>query len=122
MRPNGLAPARSPPACSTRSPPSGPGSPSSKAISPRLPAGRSSSACPLTVSRATIPGLAEPLTAREIQVLHLLAVGAPNQRIADDLVVTQDTVNKHVTHVLGKLGASNHTEAATRARQLGLIS
>jgi LuxR family transcriptional regulator, maltose regulon positive regulatory protein len=55
-------------------------------------------------------------------VLHLLAAGAPNQRIADDLVVTLDTVKKHVTHVLGKLGATNRTEAVTRARQLGLIS
>ena len=69
-----------------------------------------------------IPGLAEPLTARELQVLHLLAAGAPNRRIADDLVVTLDTVKKHVTHVLGKLGATNRTEAVTRARQLGLIS
>jgi LuxR family maltose regulon positive regulatory protein len=72
--------------------------------------------------QTTIPGLTEPLTAREIQVLHLLAVGAPNRRIADDLVVTLDTVKKHVTHVLGKLGAANRTEAVTRARQLGLIS
>ena len=69
-----------------------------------------------------IPGLAEPLTAREMQVLRLLAAGAPNRRIADDLVVTLDTVKKHVTHVLGKLGAANRTEAVTRARQLGLIS
>ena len=72
--------------------------------------------------RAPIPGLAEPLTARELEVLHLLAAGAPNRRIADDLVVTLDTVKKHVTHVLGKLGAANRTEAVTRARQLGLLS
>jgi LuxR family maltose regulon positive regulatory protein len=74
-------------------------------------------------SQATaVPGLAEPLTARELEVLHMLAAGAPNRRIADDLVVTLDTVKKHVTHVLGKLGATNRTEAVTRARQLGLIS
>ena len=66
--------------------------------------------------------MTEPLTARETQVLHLLAAGAPNQRIADDLVVTLDTVKKHITHVLGKLGAANRTEAVSRARQLGLIS
>jgi len=72
--------------------------------------------------RTTIPGLTEPLTARETQVLHLLAVGAPNQQIADDLVVTLATVKKHITHLLGKLGAANRTEAAARARQLGLIS
>jgi LuxR family maltose regulon positive regulatory protein len=37
-------------------------------------------------------------------------------------VITVDTVNKHVSHVLGKLGAANRTEAVTRARQLGLIT
>jgi LuxR family maltose regulon positive regulatory protein len=73
-------------------------------------------------SQPAIPGLPDPLTARETQVLHLLAAGAPNQRIADDLVVTLDTVKKHITHVLGKLGAANRTEAVTRARQLGLLS
>jgi len=41
--------------------------------------------------------------------------------IAHDLVVALDTVKKHLTHLLGKLGAANGTEAAARARQLGLI-
>jgi LuxR family transcriptional regulator, maltose regulon positive regulatory protein len=67
-------------------------------------------------------GLIDPLTVRELEVLALLAVGAPNQGIADQLVVTLDTVKKHVTHVLAKLGASNRTEAVARARQLGLIT
>jgi LuxR family maltose regulon positive regulatory protein len=67
------------------------------------------------------PGLAEPLTDRELEVLRLLAAGRSNQRIAHDLVVALDTVKKHVTHVLGKLGAANRTEAVARARQLGLI-
>src|SRR6266566_2954151 len=66
-------------------------------------------------------GLAEQLTARELEVLVLLAAGAPNPRIAGELVVTLDTVKKHVSHLLGKLGAANRTEAVTRARQLGLI-
>jgi LuxR family maltose regulon positive regulatory protein len=67
------------------------------------------------------PGLAEPLTGRELEVLRLLAAGKSNQRIAHDLVVALDTVKRHVTHILGKLGAANRTEAAARARQLGLI-
>jgi LuxR family transcriptional regulator, maltose regulon positive regulatory protein len=71
--------------------------------------------------RTSIPGLAEPLTPRETQVLHLLATGAPNQQIAGGLVVTPGTVKKHITHLLDKLGAANRTEAVTRARQLGLI-
>jgi LuxR family maltose regulon positive regulatory protein len=71
---------------------------------------------------AAPPGLAEPLTDRELEVLRLLAEGRSNQRIAHDLVVALDTVKKHVTHVLGKLGAANRTEAVAQARELGLIS
>jgi len=70
---------------------------------------------------AAVPGLVEQLTARELEILVLLAAGMPNPRIAGELVITVDTVKKHVSHVLGKLGAANRTEAVTRARQLGLI-
>ena len=70
---------------------------------------------------AAVPGLIEQLTARELEILVLLATGTPNQRIAEQLVVTLDTVKKHITHLLGKLGAANRTEAVARARQLGLI-
>lgn len=76
---------------------------------------------PLAGTGAARSGMAEPLTSREMEVLSLLAAGTPNRRIAQELVVTIDTVKKHVTHVLGKLGAANRTEAVTRARQLGLI-
>ncbi len=70
---------------------------------------------------AAVPGLIEQLTAREQEVLVLLAAGTPNPRIAEELVVSLDTVKKHVSHLLGKLGAANRTEAVTRARQLDLI-
>jgi LuxR family transcriptional regulator, maltose regulon positive regulatory protein len=80
-----------------------------------------SDAVPRTLAAGAPPGLAEPLTGRELEVLRLLAAGRSNQRIAHDLVVALDTVKKHVTHVLGKLGAANRTEAVARARQLGLI-
>ena len=70
---------------------------------------------------ATVPGLVEQLTSRELEVLGMLAAGKTNQAIADQLVVTLDTVKKHVSHLLGKLGAANRTEAVTRARELGLI-
>jgi LuxR family transcriptional regulator, maltose regulon positive regulatory protein len=76
---------------------------------------------PRTPAAGAAPGLAEPLTGRELEVLRLLAAGRSNQRIAHELVVTLDTVKKHVTHILGKLGAANRTEAAARARQLELI-
>jgi LuxR family maltose regulon positive regulatory protein len=70
---------------------------------------------------APAPGIIEPLTTRELQVLAMLAGGRPNQAIAAELVVTLDTVKKHVSHVLGKLGAANRTEAVARGRELGLI-
>ena len=69
-----------------------------------------------------VPGLVEQLTSRELEVLEMLAAGRSNQAIASELVITLDTVKKHVSHVLGKLGAANRTEAVTRARELGLIS
>ena len=66
-------------------------------------------------------GLVDPLTGRELEVLGMLAAGRPNQAIADELVITLDTVKKHVGHILGKLGAANRTEAVVRARELQLI-
>ncbi|MGH3154548.1 MAG: LuxR C-terminal-related transcriptional regulator [Streptosporangiaceae bacterium] len=66
-------------------------------------------------------GIVDPLTSRELEVLDMLAAGRSNQAIARELVVTLDTVKKHVGHLLGKLGAANRTEAVARARELGLV-
>jgi LuxR family maltose regulon positive regulatory protein len=75
---------------------------------------------PAAPHAAAVPGLIDPLTSRELEVLQMLAAGKSNQAIAGQLVVTLDTVKKHVSHLLGKLGAANRTEAVTRARELGL--
>lgn len=66
-------------------------------------------------------GLAESLTPREMEVLRLIAIGDSNQAIADKLFITVRTVKKHTTSILGKLDASNRTQAVARARELGLI-
>ena len=68
-----------------------------------------------------MPGLIEPLTGRELQVLAMLAAGTTNHALARELFISIDTVKKHVSHVLGKLGAANRTEGVARARDLGLI-
>jgi LuxR family transcriptional regulator, maltose regulon positive regulatory protein len=68
-----------------------------------------------------VAGLVEPLTARELEVLQLLAAGAPNRAIAEQLVVTLETVKKHLSHLFDKLGVANRTQAVARARQLGLL-
>ena len=68
-----------------------------------------------------MPGMVEPLTGRELEVLRLLAAGEPNLAIAKQLVVTPETVKKHVSHILDKLGASNRAQAVAWARKLGLL-
>jgi DNA-binding NarL/FixJ family response regulator len=65
--------------------------------------------------------LPEPLTAREREVLHLLAAGKSNREIAGALFITEGTVKNHVTEILGKLGVRDRTQAALMARQLGVI-
>ena len=54
-------------------------------------------------------------------LLQLLAAGKSNPAIAQELVITLDTVKRHVTHILDKLGAENRIQAVTRARELGLL-
>jgi DNA-binding NarL/FixJ family response regulator len=64
----------------------------------------------------------EPLTPRELEVLHLLAQGMQNKEIAAELTITERTVKFYVSSILGKLGAGNRTEAVAIAAQKGLIS
>lgn len=64
----------------------------------------------------------EPLTEREIEVLNLLAQGMPNKEIAAQLVISERTAKFHVSSIMGKLGATNRTEAVSLAAQKGLIT
>lgn len=68
-----------------------------------------------------VQSLAEPLSQRELEVLALLAQGATNQQIADQLIITERTAKKHVTNILGKLEATNRTHAVALARSAGLL-
>jgi DNA-binding NarL/FixJ family response regulator len=68
-----------------------------------------------------LESLPEPLTARERQVLALLAEGLPNKGIAAALDISNQTVKFHVAAIIGKLGASNRTEAVRRAVRRGLV-
>lgn len=64
----------------------------------------------------------EPLTPREIDVLELLTEGLPNKSIAERLGISDQTVKFHIASILGKLGATNRTDAVRRALRQGLIS
>jgi NarL family two-component system response regulator LiaR len=69
---------------------------------------------------SSLPPTEEPLTARELEVLKLVAEGLPNQEIAERLVVSEPTVRTHVTNILGKLQLANRTQAALFALREGL--
>lgn len=64
----------------------------------------------------------DALTARELEVVALLAEGLPNKGIAARLGISEHTVKFHVNAVMSKLGAQSRTEAVVRATRLGLIS
>jgi len=66
--------------------------------------------------------LPEGLTARELEVLRLLARGQSNPQIARNLVISRGTVKVHVQHIISKLGVSDRTQAAIRAIDLRLLA
>lgn len=70
---------------------------------------------------ATPRSLAEPLTAREVEILRLVAEGLSNREIATHLHLAPPTVTTHVRNILGKLHLANRTQAAIYAREHGLL-
>jgi len=69
---------------------------------------------------ASTASLIEPLSEREREILRLLASGLSNREIADKLFITEGTVKNHVTNILGKLDVRDRTQAALKARELGI--
>jgi DNA-binding CsgD family transcriptional regulator len=73
---------------------------------------------PAATSRETLPA---GLTARELEVLRLVALGRTNRQIATELFITEKTAGLHVSNILSKLGAANRSEAAAVAHRLALV-
>jgi DNA-binding NarL/FixJ family response regulator len=71
---------------------------------------------------APTPAEEAGLTARETEVLALVAEGHTNRQIAEDLFISGKTASVHVSRILAKLGAANRGEAAAIARRLGLVA
>jgi len=65
--------------------------------------------------------LPEPLSEREQEILRLLAAGANNRQIASQLFLAEGTVKNYISTILDKLGVEDRTQAALRARELGLL-
>ena len=68
-----------------------------------------------------LPGLLEPLSDRELEVLRLIARGRLNKEIADELVIAIGTVKRHTANIFRKLDVINRTQAVARSRELGLL-
>jgi DNA-binding CsgD family transcriptional regulator/tetratricopeptide (TPR) repeat protein len=79
-------------------------------------------AAPLTAPDPSSAADRAGLTARELDVLHLMAGGATNREIAARLYISQKTVTVHITRILAKLDARTRVEAAGVAQRLGLLS
>jgi DNA-binding NarL/FixJ family response regulator len=62
-----------------------------------------------------------PLTAREVEVLRLVATGKSNRAIATELVISEKTVARHVSNIFTKLGLSSRSAATAYAYQHGLV-
>jgi two-component system, NarL family, response regulator LiaR len=69
-----------------------------------------------------LPPTEEPLTAREVDILRLIAQGLSNDEIAERLFISEGTVRAHVSRILGKLHLANRTQAALYALRGGLAS
>ena len=74
------------------------------------------------IGEAPAPAYPDGLTAREVEVLRLVAAGKSNQEIADELVITLRTAGNHVSNILNKIGLGNRTEAAAYAIRHGIVT
>jgi len=61
------------------------------------------------------------LTERELEVLRLMCAGHSNQQIADEMIVSVNTVKKHTSNIYGKLGVRNRAQAVLHAREIELV-
>jgi len=79
------------------------------------------SASSVLVPANGLPDAVEPLTAREREVLQLMAQGMANKSIARELAISEHTVKFHVNAILSKFGAQSRTEAVVLASRAGLV-
>jgi LuxR family maltose regulon positive regulatory protein len=85
------------------------------------PAGEPAASHVMSPVEPSEQALVEPLSPRELDVLHLIALGRTNKEIAQQLIVAPGTVKAHTSNIYRKLDVANRTEAVARARQLGIL-
>ena len=92
-------------------------------IAGKLVGALSSSPAPASPTKTTsaLPDDCPDLTERELEVLRLIATGATNREIAEELVISEGTVKNHVSNILNCLGLRDRTQAAIYAREKNFI-
>ncbi len=95
--------------------------PTGESAVPAVPTRKPVGANRPVLQSASQQDLLDPLSMRELEVLHLMAQGATNGEIALTLGLAVETIKRHVSNILSKLGVGNRTQAATRAHDLGLL-
>jgi DNA-binding NarL/FixJ family response regulator len=90
-----------------------------------LPSGSATTSVPASLEGARSPAGAtqevEQLTEREYEILVLVARGSSNRQIAENLFLAEGTVKNHLSSIFGKLGVRDRTQAALKAKELGLV-
>jgi DNA-binding CsgD family transcriptional regulator/pimeloyl-ACP methyl ester carboxylesterase len=110
---------------------------SCQALAARIPQARlvTTSDAPLTMHEFLAPTFAaadelqnaksqanrDGLSSREVEVLRLVAIGKSNQQIADELVISANTVARHVSHIFDKIGVDNRVQATAYAHRHALL-
>jgi LuxR family maltose regulon positive regulatory protein len=74
------------------------------------------------IQKSAVRQFIEPLSAREREVLQLIAAGLTNGEIARKLVITVGTVKSHINHIFSKLAVQSRTQAVARGRESGLLT
>ncbi len=75
----------------------------------------------MVLAQVSVPSAQSPLSPRELEVLTLITDGLSNKEIAQSLGISLSTVKTHIEELLGKLSASDRTQAAIKALRQGLL-
>lgn len=74
------------------------------------------------VRRTENDGIVDPLSPREIEILRIVATGASNREISEQLFISEGTVKNHLSSILNKLGVRDRMQAILKAKELGIIN
>jgi DNA-binding NarL/FixJ family response regulator len=75
----------------------------------------------LSKASSPVQEIVNPLSVREVEIIHLVSEGLSNREIADHLVISEGTVKNHLTNILSKLEVRDRLQATIKAKELGIL-